>query len=67
VEPFAGSAAYATLHHDRDVILVEIDPAVAELWRYLVRAKASEIRRLPLPAKARPSTTCGASLPKRAR
>lgn len=48
VEPFAGSAAYATLHHDRDVILVEKDPTIAGLWRYLIRASASEIGRLPL-------------------
>jgi len=44
VEPFAGGAGYATRYHDRKVVLVEKDPLVAALWRYLVAVPSSEIR-----------------------
>lgn len=49
VEPFAGSASYATLHADRRVILIERDPEIAVLWRWLINADAAEIRALPAP------------------
>lgn len=48
VEPFAGSAGYATNYHDCRVILYEIDPNIWSVWDYLIRAKQSEIRRLPI-------------------
>lgn len=48
IEPFAGSAQYATLHHTHDVLLVEIDPEIAELWRWLIAAHPSDIRNLPV-------------------
>jgi hypothetical protein len=48
IEPFAGSAGYSTRHHRHRVILVEKDPAIAGIWRYLVRATAREILALPL-------------------
>lgn len=48
VEPFAGAAGYATRHHERDIILVERDPIIAGLWRYLIGSSASDIRRIPL-------------------
>lgn len=51
VEPFAGSAAYA-LHGDRwqsDVILIEKDPRVAEIWQWLIETATPEgIRALPV-------------------
>lgn len=47
VEPFAGSAGYALLHHKKRVILVEKDPEVAGIWRYLIKADPREIRALP--------------------
>jgi len=47
VEPFAGSAGYALRYHDRKVILCEIDPIVAGVWKYLTRVKAAEILALP--------------------
>jgi hypothetical protein len=47
VEPFAGAAGYATRHHDRKVVLVERDPIVAGLWRYLTNVSAKEILSLP--------------------
>lgn len=48
VEPFAGGAGYSTRHHHHRVILVEKNPVVAGVWRYLIRASAGEILRLPL-------------------
>ena len=48
IEPFAGSAGYALRHFDKQVILVEKDPVVAALWRYLINATKGEIEALPL-------------------
>ena len=63
VEPFAGAAGYSMRHHERKVILLDAYPVVREVWRFLIAAKASEIRAIPtvrhveeLPA----STSCGA-------
>jgi hypothetical protein len=47
IEPFAGGAGYSVHHHHKRVILVEKNPEVAALWRYLTHVKASEILRLP--------------------
>ena len=48
VEPFAGAAGYSVRHADHDVILVEKDPRIAALWRYLIAATPEQIGRLPL-------------------
>jgi hypothetical protein len=48
VEPFAGAAGYSMRHAARRVILIDLDPVVAGVWRYLIAASASEIRSLPL-------------------
>lgn len=47
VEPFAGSAGYALRYYDRRVVLCEVDPQIYEVWRYLIRVRASEILALP--------------------
>lgn len=47
VEPFAGSAGYAVTYANRLVLLVEKDPIIAGIWRYLLRVRASEVRALP--------------------
>lgn len=47
IEPFAGAAGYSMRYPDRNVILVEKYPVVAEMWRYLIAVKPSEIRRIP--------------------
>jgi hypothetical protein len=47
VEPFAGAAGYATRYFQRNIILVERDPVIAALWRYLIRVRGSEVRALP--------------------
>lgn len=47
IEPFAGSAGYALRHHARDVLLVDLNPTIAGLWRYLVGVSSAEIMALP--------------------
>ena len=51
IEPFAGAAAYA-LHNaqpDTTVILIEKNPDIAKVWKYLKRATCREILLLPIP------------------
>lgn len=50
IEPFAGSAGYSVRFHDRAVTLIERDPVIAALWRYLVRVDPREILSIPLVA-----------------
>lgn len=47
VEPFAGSAGYACLHHEKQVTLVEKDPKISALWRFLIRATPKDFLCLP--------------------
>jgi len=47
VEPFAGSANYSLLHHEKDVILVDASPVVRGVWRYLINVSEDEMRALP--------------------
>jgi len=47
IEPFAGSACYSLHHPERDVVLVERDPVIAELWRWLLRVTPAEVLALP--------------------
>lgn len=47
VEPFAGSAGYSVRYASRRVVLCEVDPYVAGVWRYLIGASAAEILLLP--------------------
>lgn len=47
VEPFAGSAGYATRYPDREVILVEKAPHIVALWRWLIGVSVDEIMSLP--------------------
>ena len=48
IEPFSGAAGYAVRHYEHDVILVEKDPEIAALWRYLIAADRAEIEALPM-------------------
>lgn len=36
IEPFAGGAGYSLLHHERQVTLIEKNPATYAIWRYLL-------------------------------
>lgn len=47
VEPFAGSAGYATFYDCAYVHLVDADPIIAGVWDYLIRATPGEIMALP--------------------
>lgn len=47
VEPFAGSAGYSVRYYDRHITLCERDPIIAAVWRYLIKAPASEILKIP--------------------
>jgi len=47
IEPFAGSAGYCTFWAPTQVTLVERDPVIAGIWRYLIRVSPEEVRRLP--------------------
>lgn len=48
IEPFAGSAGYATTHAYKDVVLIEKYPVIADIWRYLIQATPEQILRLPM-------------------
>jgi hypothetical protein len=48
IEPFAGSAGYSVRYHNRRVVLVEKNPIVAGVWRYLLGSSPREILALPL-------------------
>lgn len=47
IEPFAGAAGYSLRHADRQVVLVEKDPRIAGIWRWLLRVSPAEVRALP--------------------
>lgn len=47
VEPFAGAAGYSLRYHDRHIVLVEKNPVIAELWRFLIGTTPEEVRRIP--------------------
>ena len=47
IEPFAGAAGYSLRHYKKKVILVEKYHVIAEIWRYLIRTPADEIRSIP--------------------
>ena len=47
VEPFAGSAGYSLRYPELQIILCELDPVVASVWKYLTKAKPAEIRNIP--------------------
>lgn len=62
VEPFAGSAGYATRYPDREVILIERASEIAALWRWLIAVSVDEVLALPLD----PSKTEGLPIEARA-
>lgn len=48
IEPFAGSAGYALRYHEHDVLLVERDPVIAGIWRWLINdATAEDVLAVP--------------------
>ncbi len=47
IEPFAGSAGYSLHYADRQVILVEKNPVIVGVWRYLISGDPRRVRMLP--------------------
>ena len=47
IEPFAGFAAFSCLYEPAQVTLIEVNPVVCGVWRYLQRSSPAEIMRLP--------------------
>ena len=47
IEPFAGAAGYSCLHHTKKVVLYDVDPVIAGVWSFLIRATQKEILALP--------------------
>ena len=47
-ETFAGFAGYSTYWEPKRVTLIERDPVIAGVWRYLIKATAKEILSLPV-------------------
>jgi len=47
VEPFAGSAGYATYYEPDRVMLYDRDPIVVGVWHYLIKASSADILALP--------------------
>lgn len=48
IEPFAGAAGYAMHYADRDVVLIDKYPVIAEIWRYLIAVRPAEVLRIPI-------------------
>ena len=48
IEPFAGSAGYSLRYPEREIILIDKDPIVAGLWRWLISASPDDILSLPV-------------------
>lgn len=47
IEPFAGAAGFSTRIQAREVLLIERDPTVAALWRFLLNATPDDVLGLP--------------------
>jgi site-specific DNA-adenine methylase len=47
IEPFAGSAGYSLRHFNKSVILIDKDPIICDIWKYLVSVSQQEILNLP--------------------
>lgn len=48
VEPFAGSAGYATRYPHHGVTLIDANPVICGIWDYLIHVRSAEVARLPL-------------------
>jgi site-specific DNA-adenine methylase len=47
IEPFAGSAGYATFYDCKNVLLSDVDPIICGVWNYLIHTSAEDIMALP--------------------
>ncbi len=46
-EPFAGSATYSVYHDVEFALLIDKDPDICSLWRYLINATEHDIKSIP--------------------
>jgi len=49
IEPFAGGASYSLRYCDRQVLLIDTDPIVAEIWKFLLSPGALQQCRFWIP------------------
>jgi hypothetical protein len=47
IEPFAGGAGYASFYGAKRAVLVDVDPIIVGVWRYLLSTTPAEILGLP--------------------
>lgn len=47
IEPFAGSAGYSLRYPEREIVLVDKDPIICAIWRWLIAAGPDDIFSLP--------------------
>jgi len=47
IEPFAGGAGYSVYWEPKKVTLIELDPVVYGVWKFLQRVSPAEVMRLP--------------------
>jgi hypothetical protein len=47
VDSFCGGAGYPSRYPDRDVLLVDLNPRVAAIWRWLIQLDPAELLALP--------------------
>jgi site-specific DNA-adenine methylase len=43
IEPFAGAACYSFRYAERRVILNDLDPSTASIWRFLTSKSAADV------------------------
>jgi hypothetical protein len=48
VEPFAGAAGYALHYPHHEVVLVDRDPCIVGIWRWLISARPCDVLDIPL-------------------
>jgi hypothetical protein len=48
IEPFAGAACYSLYWNAPKVILYDLNPYIAGIWQYLIKASETEILKLPI-------------------
>lgn len=49
IEPFAGSARYSLRYFEKDILLIDADPAIVSLWHFLQNASEKDILSIPRP------------------
>lgn len=48
VEPFAGAAGYSLRYPAANILLIDKDPVIAEVWRFLIGASRADVLAIPI-------------------